>query len=110
MNTFESNIATEEVVPFARFGLTEEEFNRLSLLHYKMNETMPQVRSGNELPFFDWEAELLEKFFKDNSDNKTLCGLMVAMMECVNKDFLRERAEKALMFVPKRRDTMGMFF
>jgi hypothetical protein len=101
---------TDKVVLYARFGLTEEEFNRLSLVHYQMNETRPQVRSGNELPFFDWEADLLQDFYEENWQNEALCALITAMMECVKKDFLRERAEKALLHVPYRRDTIGTFY
>jgi hypothetical protein len=93
---------TNEVLPFGRFGLSEDEFQQLLLFHYNTDSQGPQIRSCNEMPFFDWEAALLKSFFEANSDNEPLCSLVSAMMQCVKIDYLQRRADKAIHLVPPK--------
>lgn len=97
--------------PFERFSLSEDEFKALIKLHDDLNESEPRIRSDDELPFWDWEAEKLSLVLEHFKDDLPLCSLIARMMELVQADVLRRRAENALKLVPKpRANTIGMFF
>jgi hypothetical protein len=108
---------TMKAVPFARFGLTEEEFQGLVQLHLDLNDANPQVRSSKDLPFYDWEAQSLQRLFEAFKDDSVTCSLVAAMMKLVHDDVERRRAEKeAADKVKGRKDkqpranTIGMFW
>lgn len=94
-------------VPFTRFNLTKETFEELRLVHSVMNCTEVRTRSSNEMPFFDWEAAMLAKVFTHFKDDRAICGLIAAMMHCVNDDFMRHKKASAVE-VPVRCNTFGM--
>ena len=89
-----------------RFGITLQVFNDLRVTHDVMNCSKPRTRSCDELPFFDWEAALLQKLLLDNQDNVPLCGLVAAMMHCVHEHVQSKLGKKK----PERQNTYGMFF
>jgi len=106
-----------KAVPFARFGLTEEEFQRLVQLHLDLNDANPQVRSSKDLPFYDWEAQSLQRLFETFRDDPATCCLLAAMMKLVRDDVERRRIEKEAADKargrkdkPSRANTVGMFF
>ncbi len=99
-------------LPFVRFGLTKTRFEALREIHDSQNEELPRTRSCDEMPFFDWEADKLQKVFEQFKEDDVTCGLIAAMMQLVQDDVLRKRAEKAAKLIPKpvRANTVGMFF
>jgi hypothetical protein len=99
-----NDVATE---PFARFGLTEQDFKALLCAHNIMNYTGSRARSCNEMPFFDWEADELAKIFAHFKDNQALCGIIAAMMQLKHD---AEKRRQTAHKVPTRKDTYGGFY
>lgn len=98
--------------PFERFGMTEPEFKKLVQLHSTLNATEPRVRSSTDNPLYDWEAALIKELHKKLPNDIKLHCLIAALLQLVQDDVTRRRAEENLKLVPKplRANTMGMFF
>jgi hypothetical protein len=97
----------EGAAPFSRFGLTEETFAGLIGHFNVLCLQKTKVRTSDEMPFYDWEAEKLAKVFETFSDDRALCGLIAAMMQCVHDDTKRRLANKTKV-VALRKNTIGM--
>ncbi len=99
--------------PFQRFGLTEEEFNNLVQTHLDLNDSLPRIRSSNDNPLFDWEAEKISLVLEHYKDDKVLCSIICAMLQLVQKDVARIHAERKKAEKEKnkslRANTFGTF-
>lgn len=98
--------------PYARFGLTGEKFRELVKIHLEHNDTEPQIRSSNDNPMYDWEAEKIRLVLEHFKHDEILCSIICAMLQLVQDDVVRRRAEAAAVLIPKpeRANTVGMFF
>ncbi len=99
-------------VPFARMGLTAEQFEAEVARHHHLNQTLPRVISSKDIPFFDWEADAISRIREHfKGDEHVLC-LLSAMSQLVKKEVKRQNAENAAKNASSRyrSNTIGMFY
>ena len=98
---------------YERFGLTEAEFNENVQRHLDLNDSLPRIRSSNDNPLFDWEAEKISLVLEHYKDDKVLCSIICALLQLVQKDVARIRAERKKAEKennkPLRANTFGTF-